>query len=266
MPKPSGVVRICVDLTKLNQSVRRERHILPSVEQVLAQIGNAKVFSKLDANSGFWQIELAAESKLLTTFITPYGHFCFNRLPFGITFAPEHFQRRMSEILQGLEGVVCLVDDILVYGSTQTEHDAHLKAALQHIKQAGLTLSKEKCEFNKSEIKFLGQLVDHSGVHPDPDKIRAIRDMKAPTNIRELRQFLGMINHLSKFSPFLADQTKPLRDLLSSKNHWIWGDQQAKAFTEIKNALGPVKFWVFTIPVTQQLCLWMPPHLDWGQF
>ena len=90
--------------------------------------------------------------------------------------------------------------------------------------------------------------------------------MKAPTNIRELRQFLGMINHLSKFSPFLADQTKPLRDLLSSKNHWIWGDQQAKAFTEIKNALGPVKFWVFTIPVTQQLCLWMPPHLDWGQF
>ena len=117
-------------MTKLNQSVRRERHILPSVEQVLAQIGNAKVFSKLDANSGFWQIELAAESKLLTTFITSYGRFCFNRLPFGITSAPEHFQRRMSEILQGLEGVVCLVDDILVYGSTQAEHDAHLKAAL----------------------------------------------------------------------------------------------------------------------------------------
>jgi len=210
MPKPSGAVCICVNLTKLNQSVKRERHILPSVEQVLAQIGSAKVFSKLDANSGFWQIELASESKLLTTFITPYGRFCFNRLPFSITSAPEHFQWRRSKILQDLKGVVCLVDDILVYGANQAEHDTHLTAALQRIKQAGLTLSKDKCEFNNSKIKFLGQLVDHSGVHPDPDKVRAIRDMKAPTNIRELRQFLGMINQLSKFSPFLTDQTKPL--------------------------------------------------------
>ena len=92
VPGPNSTVRICVDLTKLNQSACRERHILPSVEQMLAQIGNAKVFLKLDANSGFWQIELAPESAKLTTFITPYGCFCFNRLPFGITSAPDHFQ------------------------------------------------------------------------------------------------------------------------------------------------------------------------------
>ena len=92
VPRPNGSVRICVDLTKLNQSACRERHILPSVEQMLAQIGNAKVFLKLDANSGFWKIELAPESAKLTTFITPYGCFCFNRLPFGITSAPDHFQ------------------------------------------------------------------------------------------------------------------------------------------------------------------------------
>ena len=119
VPKPNGTVRICVDVTKLNQSVCRERHILPSVEQLLVQIGNAKVFSKLDANSGSWQIELAPESAKLTTFFTPYGRFCFNRLPFGIILAPEHFQRQMSVILQGLNGVVCLVDDILVYGNTR---------------------------------------------------------------------------------------------------------------------------------------------------
>jgi len=113
VPKPDGRVRICVDLTKLNQSMQRERHILPSVEQTLAQLGGA---SKLDANSGFWQIEPTKQSALLMTFITPYGRYCFNRLPFGITSAPEHFQRRMSDILQGLEGVVCLIDDILVYG------------------------------------------------------------------------------------------------------------------------------------------------------
>ena len=237
VPKPNGMVRICVDLTKLNKSVCRERHILPSVEQVLAQIGNAKVFSKLDANSGFWQIELSPESAKLTTFITPYGRFCFNRLPFGITSAPEHFQRRMSEILQGLNGVVCLVDDILVYGNTQEEHNTHLITVLQRIKDAGLTLSKEKCEFNQTHIKYLGQVIDKTGVHPDPDKVHAILKMKPPTNIRELRQFLGMVNQLSKFSPFLADQSKPLRDLLSTKNQWVWEEPQSIAFNDIKTAI-----------------------------
>ena len=93
VPKRSGKVRICVDLTKLNESVCRERHILPSVEQTLAS------FTKLDANSGYWQIEVDTESAKLTMFITPFGRFCFNQLPFGITFAPDHFQQRMTEIL-----------------------------------------------------------------------------------------------------------------------------------------------------------------------
>ena len=89
VPKPNGKVRICVDLTKLNVSICRERHILPSVEQTLAQIGGAKVFTKLDANSGFWQVEFSEDSSLLTTFVTPFERFCFHRLPFGITSATE---------------------------------------------------------------------------------------------------------------------------------------------------------------------------------
>ena len=103
VPKPGNGVRICIDLTRLNRYVKRERHILLSVDQVLAQIGDAKVFSKLDANSGFWQIELDPESSKLTTFITPYGRYRFNRLPFRISSAPEFFQKRMSEILRGCE-------------------------------------------------------------------------------------------------------------------------------------------------------------------
>ena len=192
----------------------RQRHILPSMEQTLAQVSGAKVFSKLDANSGFWQIELAKQSSKLTTFITPFGRFCFNRLPFGITSAPEHFQRRMSEILAGLEGAVCLVDGIVVHGATQEEHDRRLKAVLQWIRAAGLTLSKEKCEFSKRQTKFLGQLVDDSGVKPDPGKLHAIEEMKPPNTVSELRRFLGMAYQLSKFSPQLAHKTKPLRDLL----------------------------------------------------
>ncbi len=106
VPKQEGNVRICVDLTKLNASVCRERVMLPSMEYILAQIGEAKYFSKLDANSGFWQIELDPESSELTTFITPFGRYRFKRLPFGITSGPEHFQRRMSELLQGLEALL----------------------------------------------------------------------------------------------------------------------------------------------------------------
>ena len=106
VPKKDDV-RMCVDLTKLNESVRRERHEMPSVEYTLGQLSDARIFSKLDANSGFWQVPLADESALLTTFITPFGRFCFKRLPFGISSAPEHFQRRMSAILEGIDGVLC---------------------------------------------------------------------------------------------------------------------------------------------------------------
>ena len=109
VPKPNCTIGICVDLTKLNASICQERHILPSVKETLAQLGDAKVFSKLDANSGFWQLKLASESTLLTTFITPFGHYCFKRLLFGISSAPEVFQRRISEILNGIEGVVCMM-------------------------------------------------------------------------------------------------------------------------------------------------------------
>ena len=123
VPKPGGKVRICVDLTRLNENVRREQHILPAVDQTLAQIAGAKVFSKLDANSGFWQVSLAPESRPLTTFLTDLGPYCFKRLLLGIRSALELFQCYMSKVLEGLEGVVCLVDDVLVYGKDQEQHD-----------------------------------------------------------------------------------------------------------------------------------------------
>ena len=237
VPKGDGKVRICVDLTRLNKNVRRERHPLPAVEQSLAQLAGASVFSTLDANSGFWQIPLDRESALLTTFITPFGRYCFHRLPFGITSAPEHFQRRMFDILTGLEGVVCMVDDVLVHGRTIEEHDERLDKVLKRLQEAGLTLNKQKCRFSQSQVKFLGQVVDREGIRPDPDKVRAIREVRPPRNVSEVRRFLGMSNHLSKFAPNLAEKTKPLRELLNKSNQWVWGPSQQTAFTEIKKAL-----------------------------
>ena len=131
--------------------------MLPSIKQVLAQLEGAKVFSKLDANIGFRQIELAPESAKLTTFISTFGRFCFKRLPLGITSAPEYFQKRMSSILAGLEGVVCLIDDILVFGQSQSEHDNSLQYTLERVQNAGVTLNYEKCVFSQNSVKFLGQ-------------------------------------------------------------------------------------------------------------
>ena len=119
----------------------------------------ATIFSKIDANSGFWQIPLTEISRPLTTFITPYGRYLFNKLPFEISCVPELFQLRMNKVLEGLEGVVCQMDDVLMFGTTQEQHDQRLIATLERIKEAGVSLDKAKCKFGVSAVKFLGHIV-----------------------------------------------------------------------------------------------------------
>uniref|UniRef100_A0A3B3DHQ9 ribonuclease H n=1 Tax=Oryzias melastigma TaxID=30732 RepID=A0A3B3DHQ9_ORYME len=238
VPKKSGAVRICVDFTKMNQAVCREKYILPSVEHTLGMLAGATVFSKLDANMGFWQVPLTEESAKYTTFITPFGRYYFNRLPFGIASAPEHFQKMMvTEVTNGLEGVLCHMDDILMWGKTQEEHDVRLHALLEKAQKAGITLNIDKCEFTCHTVKFLGHVITAAGVQPDPEKTSAVQEMNAPTNVSELRSFLGMVNQLGRFIPNLAEKDKVLRDLLSKKNHWYWGPEQQTAFERLKKEL-----------------------------
>ena len=235
VPKPNGKVRICVDLTKLNESVCRETYPLPKIDTLLDEIGESTVFSKLDANSGFWQEKLAEKSQLLTTFLTPFGRYCFQRLPFGLKSAPERFQRRMLTELEGLEGVICIMDDILVHGRTHTDHDKRLDAVLAKLTKARITLNPEKCEFSRRQLKFASHNLSAHGIGPDTDKTAAIEKMERPRNVSELRRFLGMINHQQKFIKNLrSEKTRPLRDSLSSKNEWLWGPAQEEAFTRLK--------------------------------
>ena len=119
-----------------------------------------------------------------------------------------------------LEGIECQIDDVLVHGETQPIHDERLQAVLQRLSESNITMNLDKCEFSKSEVKVLGNIVSAKGISPDPEKIEAIVNLPAPKNIREVRSFLGMVNQLSKFTEHLADKTKPLRDLLSKKNSW----------------------------------------------
>ena len=122
------------------------------MEHTLAQLGGARVFRKLDdANLGFWEIKLTSESSFLTTFITPFGRFCCNQLPFDITSAPEHFQRKMTELLTGLDSVVCKLDDVLIYRKSQEEHDKHLETVLERIRGSGqVSVFENECSISRT--------------------------------------------------------------------------------------------------------------------
>ena len=238
---------------KLNECVLRETYPLPKIDNMLAQISDSKIFTKLDCNSGFWQEKLDPNSRLLTTFITPFGRFCFNRMPFGIKSAPEHYQKKMSQILDGSDGHISIMDDMLIHGKTQKEHDSRLRAVLKKLDDAGATLNAEKCEFSKQEVKFAGDVLNADGVKSDPEKTESIQDMETPQNVSDVRRFLGMVNQLEKFIPHLAEKTKPIRDLLSTKNEFLWGPTQQDAFQKLKAELSSTPVLAHYDPVKKTI-------------
>ena len=234
VPKSNERVRVCVDLSKLNESVRRENYPLPTTDELLAQHSGATVFSKIDCNSGFHQIPLDEKSQELTTFITPYGRYCYTRLPFGISSGPEVFQRRMSQFLENHAGVICDIDDLLIFGKCKQEHDQRLKKVMQTLQEAGVTLNGDKCQFARDKIRFLGHMISKEGIAMDP----AIKNFPRPQNVPELRRLLGVVNHVSKFAgPTLAEDSKALRELLKRDVEWTWNDAQETAFLKIKKQL-----------------------------
>ncbi|UYV69217.1 K02A2.6-like, partial [Cordylochernes scorpioides] len=235
--KPNGDIRLCVDLSRLNEHVQREVHPMPVVEHMLGQLGEARLFSKLDANSGFHQIPLSPDCQHLTTFITPFGRYKYCRMPFGISLAPEYFQRVMSIILQGMDGVMCYLDDILIFASDSKTHDRILRLVLRKLKEAKVTLNKAKCVFGVPRINFLGHILDEDGIRPDPAKIEAVAKMPAPTDVHGVRRFLGMVNHLGRFVENLSEIVAPLNQLLVKGQDFVWDCSQERAFRKLKELL-----------------------------
>ena len=232
--KPNGKVRITTDFKRLNSAVKRERYMLPCVEEVLHKLHESKVFSKLDARSGFFQVPLDEESARLTTFITPMGRFFYKRLPQGISSAPEIFQKQMESILAGHKNVEVFMDDILVHSDTHDSHDIHLTAAMKTLEKAGVKLNQEKCELRKDEVKFLGHIISKDGIRPDPEKISAILGMSSPSSVQELRRFLGMVNFIGRHLPGLSTILSPLTQLLEKETAWTWGHPQQEAYKKVK--------------------------------
>ena len=167
----------------------------------------------------------------------------------------------MSEILTDIPGVVCQMDDILVFGKTQDEHDKHLEAVLRQTEEANITLSLQGCEFSKAKLTFLGHVIDADGIRADPEKTNAIVNMSPPTSVSELRRFLGMVNQLGKFTPILAQITQPLRELLTKSHNWSWGPLQSKSFDLEKEELSKLTTLTLYDPAASTKFLLMLLHM-----
>ena len=234
VPKKCDDIRVCLDPRPLNKYIIREHFALPTREELMSQFAGAKWFSKIDANSAFWQVKLDEESSFLTTFSTPFGCYRFLRLPYGICSASEHFHRVLYNLLSGIKGVLTQMDDVVVFGATKEEHDASLHEVLNILGENNLTLNKEKCTFGVQTIKFMGEIVSKDGIYPDPDKIKAIQQLVPPTSKTDLQKFLGMVNYLARFIPGYSDATELLRSLLKKSSVWHWTELHASAWTQLK--------------------------------
>ena len=222
--KKNGSLRICLDPRDLNKALKREHYSCPTVDDIAAKLHGARVFTVLDATSGYLQVILDEKSSLLTTCNTPFGRYRFTRLPFGVNSAQDVFQKDID-----LTCVAAIVDDILVYGKNQEDHDAKLEAVPRRTWERGVKLNPDKCVFRTNQVTYFGHIWSADGLRPDPVKTQGIRDMPLPTSQEELETVLGMATYLGKFAPNLSDVTAPFRDLTKKENAFIWDAVSEKA-------------------------------------
>ncbi|XP_021347384.1 uncharacterized protein K02A2.6-like [Mizuhopecten yessoensis] len=174
VPKPNGKLRLCLDPRNLNKYIRREHFKLPTREEIMSKFAGAKVFSKLDASSGFWQLQLDEDSSDLCTFITPFGRYQFKRLPFGISCAPEMYHRNIHTLFENLSGVDTSMDDIIIWGTSVEEHAARVRQVLEVARESNLKLNPDKSVIGVQELTFLGDTITSEGIKPDNKKVTAI--------------------------------------------------------------------------------------------
>lgn len=235
--KRNGALRVCLDPRNLNKAILRPHYPFPSIDTVKSKLKGATVFSTLDANSGFWTIPLDSESSQLCTFITPFGRFKFLRLPFGVSSAPELFNAIMVDLFKNIPNIIIYFDDVLVYASSQKEHDTILRTVLERAREVGMKFNMSKSKLNKQSVTYMGHLFDAQGMRPDPNKITAIVNMSKPNNTKELSRFLGMLTYLSPFIKNYSEKTKNLRALLKKNVVWQFNDIHKEEFKNLQNII-----------------------------
>lgn len=248
--KQGEQLRFCIDYRRLNAVTVRDSYPLPRIDDLLDLVRGAKYFSSLDLATGYWQVPLEDDDKEKTAFITKDGLFEWNVAPFGLKNMPPFFQRMMDAVLAGLKWQCCLVylDDVamVVFGSTFEQHVADLRAVLQALKDASLSVKLTKCAFAQPSIRWLGHIVSGEGVRTDPTRVQAVRDYPTPKTLKELQRFLGLAGAFRKFTWNFAQTALPLTNLLQEpycqdiQAHWTEACDQAMATIKRLLSTAPV--------------------------
>ena len=253
--KKSGSLRICADLRRLNQVIRREPIQMPTLDELCAKVSGSKLFSVLDCKNSYWQVPIAKESQHLLTFSTPLGRFRYKRLCFGLSSAPEVYQRVMYELLKDFQGVVNYIDDIFLFAETVEQHDEILTKVLKHLADSGIRLNEEKCQIRKKAVTFLGHNWSDSGISPGLEKLAAIREMPVPPTRESLRSFLGFATYVgAHFVPHFSARCKPLWELVS-KEEFGWTERLKQTFYSLRQSLSDAHtraYFDATKPITIQ--------------
>ena len=236
--KRNGSVRVCGDFkVSVNPVLLAEQYPLPRIEDIFANLAGGKHFSKLDLRQAYHQLEVTEESKKYLTINTHKSLFQYNRLVFGITSSPAICQRAIDQVLQGVPGNQCILDDMLISGKTDEEHLENLESVLKRLQDAGLKANKEKCVFFKDRVQFCGHEIDKEGLHKTREKIEAVVNAPRPENVSQLRSFLGLVNYYNRFLPNASSVLQPLHQLLEQNSKWQWTEQCEQAFTEAKRLI-----------------------------
>ncbi|XP_030831434.1 uncharacterized protein LOC115920236 [Strongylocentrotus purpuratus] len=235
--KKDGSIRICLDPRRLNDALKRCPHKIPTLEEVQPIFAGAQFFSKLDAKAGYWSVHLAEECQDLTTFRTPFGRYCFQRLPFGLCTSQDIFQQHMDRIVQNVPGCVCIADDIAIVGKTEEEHDKNLHLLMETAKQEGLVFNSSKCTIKKEAISYFGSMYTRSGIFPDPSKVEAINTMPSPKDKEDVQRCLGLFTYLAPYIPNLSEKSAPLRELLHKEIPFVWDEDHEHALNSLKSAV-----------------------------
>ena len=236
--KPGGGLRFCVDYRALNAITVKNRYPIPLIQETLNRLSKAKYYTKLDIISAFNRLRIAKGDEWLTAFRTRYGLFEYLVMPFGLANAPSTFQHYVNDTLRPYLDVFCTayIDDILIYSDNLSEHRKHVELVLQALRDAGLQLDIDKCEFHKTEVLYLGLIISTSGIRMDPKKIEAVLQWEAPKNLKDIRAFLGFANFYRRFIDSFSQLAKPLVRLTRKDTKFLFDKDCQKAFDTLKQA------------------------------
>jgi len=226
---------------------RKDQYPLPLIEETLARLSKARIFTKLDIRQAFHRIRIHPDSEELTTFRTRYGAYKCKVMPFGLTNGPATYQRFMNDVLFDYLDDFCTayLDDILIYSENELDHQEHVRKVLLRLREAGLQADIKKSEFSVRRTKYLGFIISTEGIEVDPEKTETIRNWEPPTTVRGIQSFLGFCNFYRKFILNYGRIARPLTALTRKENPFFWDARCRAAFTELKNRLVDVLLLVY---------------------